>query len=97
MNKQMHFYVSRKNRLTWLMALCMVTSAAARVVIFGMKGTEGSMNVWVQIVLPVVSTLLYAAIALYSTVKNFFTEPRFPYGCSPVTPPCGSCPMCPAV
>ena len=72
MNKQMHFYVSRKNRLTWLMALCMVTSAAARVVIFGMKGTEGSMNVWVQIVLPVVSTLLYAAIALFDGEEFFY-------------------------
>ena len=31
MEKKIHFYVSRKNVLTWLMALCMVCSVVARI------------------------------------------------------------------
>ena len=64
MEKRMHYYVSRKNVLTWLMALCMVASAVARIVIPGVKGSGDSQYVWSQIVLPIVATTLYALIAL---------------------------------
>ncbi|MBR2317374.1 MAG: hypothetical protein IKA37_05320, partial [Spirochaetales bacterium] len=37
---------SRKNVLTWLMALCLTASAVARIVFACMKGTEESENVW---------------------------------------------------
>ena len=63
MEKRVHFYVSRKNVLTWLMALCMISSAVARVVIC--SGMEG-VGVWSQIVLPIAAALLYMLIALFN-------------------------------
>ena len=57
-------YVSRKNVLTWLMALCMVGSAVARIAINGGKGTGDSLYVWSQIVLPIAATMLFMLIAL---------------------------------
>ena len=64
-------FVSRKNALTWLMALCLVGSAVARIVIPGVKGTGGSLEVWSQIVLPVAATLLYVLIALFNGKEMF--------------------------
>ena len=72
MEKRIHLYVSRKNVLTWLMALCLVSSAVARIVIFGLKGSEASLNVWSQIVLPITASLLYTAIALGSGEELFY-------------------------
>ena len=66
MEKRTHLYVSRKNVLTWLMALCMVSSAVARIVIFGLKGSEDSLFMWSQIVLPTAASLLYVLIVLVS-------------------------------
>ena len=57
-------YVSRKNVLTWLMAVCMVCSAVTRIAVFGLKGSEESLDVWSQIVLPVAAPLLFMLIAL---------------------------------
>ena len=69
MENNIRFYVSRKNPLTWLMALCLVGSAVARVFIFsGMEGT----GVWSQIVLPIAATLLYALIALLNGKEMFY-------------------------
>ena len=64
MERRVHFYVSRKNVLTWLMALCLVGSAVARIVITGVKGIGYSQEVWSQIVLPVAAPLLFVLIAL---------------------------------
>ncbi len=72
MEKRTHLYVSRKNVLTWLMALCMVCSAVARIVIFGVKGTGDSLNVWSQIVLPVTATLLFVLIVLINGKELFY-------------------------
>ena len=72
MEKKTHFYVSRKSVLTWLMALCMVCSAVARIVIACMKGTGGSQEVWSQIVLPVAASLLYVLIALLNGKEQFY-------------------------
>ena len=69
MEKRIHLYVSRKNVLTWLMALCMVGSAVARVVIF--SGMEG-VGVWSQIVLPVAATVLFALIAVICGQEMFY-------------------------
>ena len=65
-------YVSRKNVLTWLMALCLVGSAVARIAIPCMKGTWDSLQVWSQIVLPVAATLLYVAIILLRGDEMFY-------------------------
>ena len=68
MERKPHFYVSYKNVLTWLMALCMVCSAVARILDVGGKGPD----LWSQIVLPVAACLLYAIIALVFGKENFY-------------------------
>ena len=72
MEKKIHFYVSRKNLLTWLMALCMVGSAVARMVLVGMKGIDPLPPMWSQIVLPVAAALLYALISLLDGKERFY-------------------------
>ena len=72
MGKRTHYFVSRKNVLTWLMAICMVSSAVARIAIAGLKGSGDSLYVWSQIVLPVAATLLYVAIALFNGKELFY-------------------------
>ena len=67
MEKRKSFYVSPKNGLTWLVALCMVCSAVARV-LFGEKGAE----VWSQILLPMAAVLLYGAICLLGGKERFY-------------------------
>ena len=65
-------YVSRKNVLTWLMVLCMVGSAVARIAIPCVKGTWDQLEVWSQILLPVAATLLYVAIVLLRGDEMFY-------------------------
>jgi len=72
MKNTTHLYVSRKNVLTWLMALCMVASAVARIAFPGLKGSGEGANVWIQIVLPITATTLYALIALFSGEEFFY-------------------------
>ena len=72
MEKRIHLYVSRKNVLTWLMTACMVSSAVARMVIFGVKGSEDTLYVWSQIILPIAASLLYALIALVDGEELFY-------------------------
>ena len=72
MEKRTHLYVSRKNVLTWLMAVCMVASAVARIGMPGLKGSGDTLHVWSQIILPIAAALLYAAIALASGDEFFY-------------------------
>ena len=72
MEKRIHLFVSRKNVLTWLMALCLVGSAVARIAIPCMKGTWDSLEVWSQIVLPVAATLLFVLITLLNGKEMFY-------------------------
>ena len=58
--------------LTWLMALCMAASAVARIVFPGLKGSGEDFNVWIQIILPITATTLYALIALLSGDEFFY-------------------------
>ena len=69
MEKRVSFYVSRKNPLIWLMALCLVGSAVARVLFC--SGMEG-VGVWSQIVLPIAAALLYVLIALLNGKEMFY-------------------------
>jgi len=71
MKNRIHLYVSGKNALTWLMALCMLASAVARIVFPGLKGSGDTLQVWSQIVLPITATTLYALIALLDGQENF--------------------------
>ena len=72
MEKRVHFFVSRKNVLTWLMALCLVGSAVARIVFACLKGSGDIQNMWSQIVLPVAATLLYVLIVLLDGKEHFY-------------------------
>ena len=63
MEKKTRFYVSNRNVLTWLMALCMIGSAVARIYLF--SGSEGT-GAWSQIFLPIAAAMLFAAITLIS-------------------------------
>ena len=72
MKTRAHLYVSRKNVLTWLMALCMVASAVARIAISDMKGPADAAYLWSQILLPIAATTLYALIALMDGEKLFY-------------------------
>ena len=72
MKTRTHLYVSRKNVLTWLMALCMVASAVARIAFSGMKGSGDTQLVWSQILLPIAATALYALIALVNGDELFY-------------------------
>lgn len=72
MKTRTHLYVSRKNVLTWLMALCMVASAVARIAISDMKGPADAAYLWSQILLPIAATTLYALIALMDGEKLFY-------------------------
>ncbi len=67
MDKKRHYYVSWKNALTWLMTLCMVCSAVARI-LFGEKGAD----TWSQIVLPIAAALLFALIVMISGKERFY-------------------------
>ena len=72
MKTQTHLYVSRKNVLTWLMALCMAASAVARIAFSGVKGSGDASYLWGQILLPIAATSLYALIALLDGEKLFY-------------------------
>ena len=72
MKTRTHLYVSRNNVLTWLMALCMVASAVARIAFPGLKGSGDSLYLWSQIILPIAATSLYALIALFSGEEFFY-------------------------
>ncbi len=72
MERRLHFYVSRKNALTWLMALCLVGSAVTRIAIPCMKGVWDSIEVWSQIVLPIGATLLFVSILLLAGQEFFY-------------------------
>ena len=72
MEKRKSFYVSNKNVLTWLMTLCLVGSAVARIVIACMKGTGVHAMVWSQIVLPTAATLLFVLIVLTNGKEMFY-------------------------
>ena len=72
MKNRIHLYVSRKNLLVWLMALCMLASAVARIVFPGVKGAGEEQSVWVSLILPIAASTLYALIALVSGDELFY-------------------------
>ena len=64
MDKRIHLYVNQKNVFTWLMAICFLYSAAARIWIFGFTKHAGTVGTWGQLVLPVAATVLFLLIVL---------------------------------
>ncbi len=65
-------FVSRKNALAWLMALCLVGSAVARIAIPCVKGTWDTLQVWSQIVLPIAASLIAVYIVLVHGKELFY-------------------------
>ncbi len=72
MKNRISYFVSYKNVLTWLMALCMVGSAVTRIVFVGMKGTDSTLQLWSQIILPIAAALLFAFIVLLAGKEQFY-------------------------
>lgn len=72
MKNKVRYYVSRKNPLTWLMALCMVASAVVRILYACQKGTGGSGYLWGQVVLPAAACLLFALICLFKGREIYY-------------------------
>ena len=68
MKKRINYFASWKNPLVWLMALCMVCSAVARILWVEMEGFD----LWSQIVLPIAAALLYAVIAFADGKEHFY-------------------------
>ncbi|MBQ3252876.1 MAG: hypothetical protein IJB02_06560 [Oscillospiraceae bacterium] len=68
MKNRTNYFVSNKNVLTWLMALCMVCSAVTRVLFVGLEGAD----MWSQIVLPIAASLLFALIVLTAGKEQFY-------------------------
>lgn len=69
MEKRIHLYVSKKNVALWLMALCMLASATARIVVFSQ--VEG-VGVWRQIVWPAIATVLFALFAILTGEERLY-------------------------
>ncbi len=68
MENKTRLYVSRKNLLAWLMVLCMVGSAVARVLLVSKEGADW----WCQIFLPIAASLLYALVTIISGKERFY-------------------------
>ena len=71
MKKRVSFFVSRKNVLVWLAALALVASAIVRIAYSCGKGADAT-TVWLQIVLPVISCLIYVYILLKDGNERFY-------------------------
>lgn len=72
MEKNNRFYVSRKNGLTWVMALLMAVSIGVRIAVVCRKGAVSSAYVWAQVVLPVAASLLFALITIFDGQERFY-------------------------
>ena len=71
MEKRISYYVSRKNVLTWLAAICLVGSAGLRIAYFCEKGADAR-TMWMLLILPVAASLIYALIVLLDGQEHFY-------------------------
>ena len=74
MERRISLYVNRKSVMTWLAALCIAASAAARIVLACAGIT--SPELWAGLALPVAATVLYLLIALLN--KEMFYKTAIP-------------------
>ena len=79
--KQIRFYVSRKNPLTWLAALLALGSIVMQILAlcFGEAQTISTVNIWFQKVLPMAVAAGFLFILLYRGETEFYrsTKPVF--------------------
>ena len=71
MERRISLYVSKKNALTWIAAICILASAVMRIVLESIDGVPAS-NIWGLVVLPVAATALYLMIALIWGKEMFY-------------------------
>jgi len=71
MERRISLYVSKKNALTWIAAICILASAVMRIVLESIDGVP-SPNIWGLVVLPVAATALYLMIALIWGKEMFY-------------------------
>jgi len=71
MERRISLYVSRKNALTWIAAVCLLVSAIVRIVVESIDGIPCA-NIWGLVVLPVAATALYLMIALIWGKEMFY-------------------------
>ncbi len=67
MERRISLYVSKKNALTWIAALCLLASAVLRIIF-----DTPSPNTWGLVVLPIAATALYLMIALIWGKEMFY-------------------------
>ncbi len=71
MEKRIHLFVSRKNVLTWLVAILLVGSAALRIAYFCEKGTE-ALTMWMGLILPLAACLFYGITVVLNGKEHLF-------------------------
>lgn len=69
MKERVHLYVSKKNPFVWLAALCLLTSVAARLMLFLQSDHSG---LWLQLILPGLATVLLILICLFSGQERLY-------------------------
>lgn len=69
MEKRVHYFLSRKSVLTWLMALCLTASAVSRIVFGCTHRFESTLT---QVVIPVIAIALYVLIILLDGKEHFY-------------------------
>ncbi len=71
MERRISLYVSKKNTLTWIAAICILASAVLRIVLECINGVPCE-NPWGLLVLPAAATVLYLMVALIWGKEMFY-------------------------
>ena len=71
MERRISLFVSKKNPITWIAALCVLASAVMRIVLESINSVPCE-NVWGLVVLPVAASALYLMVALIWGKEMFY-------------------------
>ena len=71
MERRISLFVSKRNPVTWIAAVCVLLSAVSRIVL-GAMGLITVSNVWTMMVLPIAASILYVLIALVWGREMFY-------------------------
>ena len=71
MERRISLFVSKKNPITWIAALCVLASAIMRIVLESINNVPCE-NIWGLVVLPVAASALYLMIALIWGKEMFY-------------------------
>ena len=89
MEKRIHLYADRRNPALWVTAVCLLASAAARIVLYAPTGGGG---VWSRVVWPVFASVLFAAILICAGKEMLYKTavPVWIMGCCAAWRLCGN-------